>query len=264
MKSESEFEDTLRRAPSPEPTRELRERLKNDIHFSNRENGSLVELGHSLWRRWLPAIGYAVMVLGCVVVLAVQNHQQTGASQLLEKLSKEVAAKELQLTQQREQLLLSLVANSRIKNLQGNATEADQLAATLAELQALIAKLTGEAADLEAKLAAVLENNQFIAPYDFFNDPDGPMQQAQAEASSVKCVTNMKHIGLALRIWEVEHEDTNGNGGWFPPNLNAASREIPSVKVLCCPEDTANLLLAEQLKDLPDKGWGRWPENGGS
>ncbi|GEM_PF-1943196 len=270
MKTESEIENLLRQAPAPAPSPELGGKLKNAVHLPQSTNGTDLNLGGAFWRRWLPAIGYAVMVLGCVVVLAVQNHRQSAVVQQLEKLREDITLKEQQIEMQRDQTRLALAADARIKSLQDNATEADQLAATLAELQALIAKLTTEATDLEAKLAVVPDSNEVIAPYDFFNDPNGPMQKAREEVDSTKCVNNMKRIGLAFRIF------SNDNDGLFPPNFNSMANELSQATVLCCPKDESNRMLAERLFDFVQPNgpkddwsdwkaaWARWPINGGS
>lgn len=258
MKTEAEIENLLRQAPKPVPTPQLAGELKRTIQLPQRPNGTGIGLDLSVWRRWLPAIGYAVLILGCVVVLAVQSQQQSAAVQELDQLRADIASKEQQVARQREQTRLALVTDARIKSLQDDATEADQLAVTLAELQALIAKLTADAAGLEAKLAEVPENNQVIAPYDFFHPTDGPMAEAKEKAAAISCINNMKQIGLAIRIW------ANDNNDQFPPNLNSVSNELGIVKTLCCPSDTATQEFAKQLVALPDGGWSRWPLNGGS
>lgn len=271
MKTETEIETLLRNAPAPQPSPELGTKLRNAVRLPPSSNGADLNLGVPFWRRWLPAIGYAVMILGCVVVLAVQNQQNNAAIRDLEELREEVALKEKQVEQQREQTRLALAADARIKNLQDNAAEADQLALTLEELRALIARLTAEAAELEAQLAEMPERNEIIAPYDFFNDPDGPMQKAREEAHSIKCVNNMKQIGLSFRV------HAQDNDGWYPPNLNSVSNELIRATVLCCPKDVANTKLAETLFGSIQRtedgksyyralnsAWARWPVNGGS
>jgi len=270
MKTESEIENLLRKAPAPEPSPELGEKLKNAIRLPQSSNGAGFNLGIPFWRRWLPAIGYAVMVLGCVVVLAVQNRQQTAVNQQLKELREEIAAKEIQVEQQREQTRLALAADARLKSLRENAAEADRLASTLDELRALIAQLTAEASDLEAKLAEVPERNEIIAPYDFFNDPDEPMQKAREEAVAVKCVNNMRQIALCFRVYAQD------NDGQFPLTLNSMNNELSSATVLCCPSDEANLKLANRLFNFAQpsgpkddwsewkSAWEKWPINGGS
>jgi hypothetical protein len=149
-------------------------------------------------------------------------------------------------------------AAREFEQVKRDAAEADRLAARLAELQAQINALNAQAKDLNAQLAVAAENQKVIAPYDFFDATNSPLNEAREKAASIACVNNMKQIGLAIRIWENDHDEI------FPPNLNSVSNELNTVKVLCCPSDTASQKVAQQLAALPDRGWSRWPLNGGS
>lgn len=258
MKTTSEIESILRRAPTPQAPPQLACALKSAVELPATTNGSSRDLLGSLWRRWLPAIAYAILILGCVVVLAVQDSHKNALNRRNDELRRKIAIAQEKAVQRQQENAQAEDAARQIEQLKGNATEADQLALRLSELKAQIAALTAQAKDLKDQLAAVPQKQEVIAPFDFFGDPNSPLVKAHEKAMSISCVNNMKQIGLAARIWANDHD------GVFPPNLVTLSNELSVVKVLCCPADTANFDLAKQLGKLPDHGWSRWPANGGS
>jgi multidrug efflux pump subunit AcrA (membrane-fusion protein) len=270
MKTEAQIESLLRKAPTPKPAPQLTTSLKSAIKLPGHANGADLELSVPLWRRWFPALAYAVLILGCVMVLAVQNNQQRELIRQNEQLRAEIAMAE-EAAEERQQLLAKAQSAAReIEQWQRDAAEADRLAVRLAELQAQIAALTAQAKELEAQLAVVPENQQVIAPYDFFDAATSPLNEARERAASISCINNLKQIGLASRIW------ANDNDGWFPPTLNSMSNELHAVRTLCCPLDKANLELARSLVETfrdsggqgyqinPTAAWAKWPLNGGS
>ncbi|MDB6033489.1 MAG: hypothetical protein JWM16_3827, partial [Verrucomicrobiales bacterium] len=52
----------------------------------------------------------------------------------------------------------------------------------------------------------------------------------KTEANATRCVSNMKQIGLAMRIWANDHNNT------FPPDLISAKNELNTPKILFCPD----------------------------
>jgi hypothetical protein len=57
------------------------------------------------------------------------------------------------------------------------------------------------------------------------------LSKAKGKAQSISCVNNLKQIGLAARIFAVDHEDN------FPPSFLAMTNELVSPRVLICPQD---------------------------
>jgi prepilin-type processing-associated H-X9-DG protein len=96
------------------------------------------------------------------------------------------------------------------------------------------------------------------------------LSQAKARAQRISCVNNMKQIGLAFRVWAIDHEDsfpfnvsTNKGGslelcspGSDGFDRNAAfhfrvmSNELSTPKILLCPADTKaqSALIFENLQ----------------
>jgi hypothetical protein len=271
MKTEAEIETLLRKAPTPKPAPHLATSLKSAIKLPGPANGADLELSVPLWRRWFPALAYAVLILGCVVVLAVQNNQQRELIRQNEQLRAEIAVAQEAADARQQQLAQMMSAAREIEQLQRDAAEADRLAARLAELQAQIAALNAQAKELETQLAVVPENQKVIAPYDFFDANTSPLNEARERAVSAACINNLKQIGLAFHIW------ANDNNNLFPPNLNSMSNELSVARTLCCPKDQASLDLAKALFTAAgppseeqsyyrslDAAWARWPLNGGS
>ena len=55
--------------------------------------------------------------------------------------------------------------------------------------------------------------------------------KAKGKAQEINCVSNMKQIGLAARIWSGDHND------FVPPDFLSMSNEIVSTKILFCNSD---------------------------
>jgi prepilin-type N-terminal cleavage/methylation domain-containing protein len=78
------------------------------------------------------------------------------------------------------------------------------------------------------------------------------LAKAKARAQRINCVSNLKQVGLAMRMWSNEHGDkfpwavaiadggtldNMGNPGSIVDNYRAVSNEINSPKVLTCTSD---------------------------
>lgn len=258
MKTEAEIESLLRQAPTPQPAPQLATTLKSAIKLPGPTNGADLELSVPLWRRWFPALAYAALILGCVVVLAVQSNQQQELIRQNEQLRVEIAVAEEAAEERQQQLAKAQSAAREIEQWQRDAAEADRLAVRLAELQAQIAALNAQAKELEAQLAVVPENQKVIAPYDFFDATTSPLNEARERAASASCINNLKQIGLSFHIWAQE------NNGWFPPTLNVMSNQLGAAITLCCPADQTNRNFAQSLSGPGKNPWAAWPLNGGS
>ena len=57
------------------------------------------------------------------------------------------------------------------------------------------------------------------------------LAKAKDRAQRINCVSNMKQIGLAARMWSNDH------GGKFPPDFASMSNELATPKILVCPGD---------------------------
>lgn len=59
------------------------------------------------------------------------------------------------------------------------------------------------------------------------------LAKAKTRASSIGCVSNMKQVCLAARIYSNDHNEM------FPPDFLTMSNELFSPKILVCPQDPA-------------------------
>lgn len=57
------------------------------------------------------------------------------------------------------------------------------------------------------------------------------LAKAKSRAQQITCVSHMKQIGLAARMW------SSDNNGKFPPNFLSMSNELATPKVFVCPGD---------------------------
>jgi hypothetical protein len=57
------------------------------------------------------------------------------------------------------------------------------------------------------------------------------LSAAKGNATRIKCVSNLKQIGLGARIYSNDHDDV------FPPDFLSMKDELVSTKILVCPAD---------------------------
>jgi len=62
------------------------------------------------------------------------------------------------------------------------------------------------------------------------------LAQAKDKAQRIKCVNNMKQIGLAARLWSTDHN------GKFPPDFTSMSNELVGPNILVCPGDSSKTI----------------------
>src|SRR5580765_235255 len=65
------------------------------------------------------------------------------------------------------------------------------------------------------------------------------LSKAKARATQIRCMSNMKQIGLAARMWSSDHNET------FPPDFLSMSNEMASPKILVCPSDTRHAVAVD-------------------
>ena len=125
---------------------------------------------------------------------------------------------------------------NEVSQLRKVAAEATTLRAQAAEAATLRAQLASAAQNLaraESQMAEVTK----LSPEQ--------MQQLKEEAHSVRCVNNLKQIGLAARIWANDHNDV------FPPDFVTMKNELATPKILFCPADETNQRASEWPQHNP-------------
>jgi hypothetical protein len=107
--------------------------------------------------------------------------------------------------------------------------------AEVARLRELVGKLSAEVSQLE-KIRLENQNlrTRLAAPPTSSLAPDENQATQTARAMSLACVNNLKQLGLAVRVWSVDHGDVS------PANVVLMSNELSTPTVLVCPADTAH------------------------
>ncbi len=228
--NDDQIEKVLRQAPAPKAPAALEEKLKADIRLpQTTANAGAVQpdwRNRPSWsRRWLPALSFAAILLTCLVAVGMQG----GLMSELKQQNTDLRAKTQNLNSLRE-------ANADLQRLRNENQELDRLRKDNVELQ----KLRGEVAQLSTQLQGLQEARVANAQLKMRNasapaaGADDNANADQAEAECVRCVNNLKQIGLAFRIW------ANDNGDAYPKDFISMTNELSNWKVLQCPTDKAH------------------------
>ena len=231
----SEIEKVLRNAPRPLPPAGLKERLEAEAPAGRRDSGtstSRVERGASAWlARWWPALAPAAASLACAAVLTVQQKEIRDLKAALQAAPPAVPVQESRPAAEEQ-------AANPARDAAGSSIPEE---AEIARLKALTDKLTMEVSRLE-KMAAENEHlrKQLASGASATLTPEETkaLEEARERAMSIQCVNNMKQLGLAARIWAVDHGDTT------PASLLQMTNEMSTPKILFCPADTGRQAAA--------------------
>jgi len=221
----SEIENILRQAPQPKPPGNLQQRLKAQALNARSEAAPMFierkPVGGWL-RRWWPALAPTAISLACAATLTSQQNQ-------LHRLRADL-----------ENRAVPTPGAPRISasNTSGQTSSAPAAAEEeLQRLRTMVASLTAEISKLEhmrtenGRLRAELASRAAGA---FTPEELTAMEDARDRAMSIQCVNNLKQLGLAVRIWSIDHQQLS------PPNVLSLTNELGgSFKTLVCPADAA-------------------------
>jgi hypothetical protein len=227
--SDTQIESLLRKAPRPPAPARLKQHLLTGIRLP-RAQGISPEIvnGAPFWRRWFPAFAVGLLFLGCLIVLGVQTSQLLDLRR--ENTTLQAATADLeQLRQDNAELQQLRSASQEAERVRQNSEELLKLRAEVAELRDLAGELSALRAEnqrLRAERAA-LAAKAGIAP------EEDPFAKQKEKALSVQCISNLKQIGLAARMWRNDH-----NTNTLPTDWLAMKNELGTPKVLTCPADT--------------------------
>jgi len=228
--NDAQIESLLRRPPRPGAPVGLKAQLLADIRLpkSAASARSGISLSAPFWRRWFPALSFGALLLGCFIMVAWQtsqwlslrreNHTLRAALPDLEELRVEQEA----LQKRAAAAGQGTIAAREQEELVRLREEVAQLSARAQE----VATLQAENKRLQAEMAAAIAKAGLQPEVD-------PFAEQKEKAQRIQCVSNMKQIGLALRMWSNDNNDT------FPMDFLSASNELNSPKVLTCPSDSA-------------------------
>ncbi|HYE33077.1 MAG TPA: hypothetical protein VEH27_16745 [Methylomirabilota bacterium] len=218
--SNEQIENALRKAPTPQPPAGLEQRLVGQIQLpraQRQQSGGRFSLF-----RWAP--GFAtVLVVGVFAAVAMQQAQLTELREQTASL-RSAQPQPVDGADDVARLEQSLAA------LQKQSTELEALKKEMAEINALIPEVQTLATqnqrmrqELAALVAAAPEDSpEFRAAFAEAND----------KAKRIKCVNNLKNVGLAARIFATDNADSK-----FPQTFLSMTNELSTPMVLVCPAD---------------------------
>ena len=228
--NESEIENLLRKAPRPTAPAGLKEQLEAEIQLPPANHGRTSQPAFALpfWKRWIPALSFGVLLIGCLVILGVQ------ANQLLELRRENVA-----LRAATKDLDERVRENAELRRLQTAVLQAERAKKEQEELNQLrneVSRIRGAAQQLAvARAEAERLQAERVAAAAKAGVPmeEDPFAEAKARADRIACINNIKQIGLAARLWANDNKET------FPNDFLSMSNELNTPKILTCPGDTA-------------------------
>ena len=222
--NEEKIEDLLKKAPGAKAPAGLAEQLKKDIKLPRVESGSPADFTPQTWlRRWLPAFSLAAFFIACVVAVGMQTTVISGLKNDNEQLRS--SAQNLdQLRASNEDYKKLLAQSQDLDQLRKDNADLLRLRAEESRLQALAQEAGQLRASNQALLAQLPSTTTVAATNDFF-------AEAKEKAENIKCMNNLKQIGLAARIWLTDHNDA------YPTNFISMKNELNNWVVLQCPGD---------------------------
>lgn len=224
--TKSQIEELLRHAPRPAAPAGLKDTLTGQIKLPPTATASSNDVSSlrpmSWWERWWPALAPATASLAFAAVIVVQQNEITTLKATVRDLN----------------ATLSTATNSAPVKIQLTSAEiaippANAEADEITRLKQRVATLTREIAQLESVQRANEGLRTQLATPTGLSQPElDALAEAKAKAQSIACVNNLKQIGLAVRLWEMDNNNIN------PPDFLSMSTELSTPKILFCPGET--------------------------
>jgi flagellar motility protein MotE (MotC chaperone) len=235
------IENILRNAPGVKTPAGLADILRADIALPR---AVAVENTGDFWsgvRRWFPGFATAALFLTCLVALGVQQRVLSNLRQEQTQLASAAAEAQQVAEAKRAERERGRLEAEQLARLQKDNAELQQLRAEVAQLREHLQQLPALRAERERLAAQAKEMESQGAAAD-----SDPFAVAQDKAHRIQCVSNMKQIGLAARMWARDHNEI------MPSDFLTMQNELNGPRILVCPAET-NRVVA--------KGW---PEFNGS
>ncbi len=215
-----EIEKILRSAPVPPVPEGLQDQLTRQARRNpgNTPRDPAAERGW--FRRGWPIFAWGGAALACASTLLVQQMEIRGLQESLQAVQSESTSSETP-----DVVVAATAAPTNVSSAEDERAEIARLTAEIARLRDA-ANSAGELAAENQRLKAQLTAASGLSAEDLERS-----QAARERAESIRCVNNMKNIGLALRIFATD------NGDRFPPDILSMTNELSTPKILVCPAD---------------------------
>jgi hypothetical protein len=232
---EEQIEGLLRQAPRPTPTPGLRATLIAQAPATARSArpASIHEPLAAWLRRWRPALATTALAVLGLAVLGYQQVRLTALRTALDDLQAEPASHPTAPTP----------APPAAPNPAAVVGALDP--AELDRLRIAVATLKREVDALESLRAENAQLRNRATTGTPTPEETDALLKARDRARSIACVNNLKMLGLAVRVWAVDHNET------LPPDLLTLTNEIGSPKLLTCPGDTGRTAAAHWATFTP-------------
>jgi len=223
--NDANIETILFQAPRPLAPAGLLAQLEAEIALPSAKREGNARNWQNSWRRWFPAMAFGVLMLSCALLMAVQANWSANLKRENETL-REAVAELPQLRERHATLENAQAKHEELLQLQQDNDELHSLQAEVSQLRKLPAQIQQLQNENKRLAAAPAANANGTNPASFFED-------AQAEAERIRCVNNLKQVGLAVRVWSGDNNDK------YPTSLIVMSNELSTTQILICPSDTA-------------------------
>jgi hypothetical protein len=224
MTTDNELEQLLRKAPAPPAPFGLERRLTEQASRRKKE-ASWTWFSIFQQRSWAPALAMFVVLAGLLTALAVQQNTLTTLKQARQELAALAPAAQGQIEQEQTR-----GEDEELKNLQKQSVELRGLRQEMAEIENILAQqpaIAQENAALRAELSSLTQNHPELSP-----EFQTALAEARKKAERIKCVNNLKNVGLAARIWAADNGDKN-----LPIDFATMNNQLGTPKILICPSD---------------------------
>lgn len=132
--------------------------------------------------------------------------------------------------------------NRDLDRLRRDAAELQELRQATAVLRQQLQEIETLRAENQKLRNDLTQVKRSPAPQNYNEAFFDTAQSTRDKALSIRCVNNLKQLGLAVRIWATDHEDR------FPTSFLQMSNELGTPLTLLCPADTAKESIRQSLE----------------
>lgn len=204
--------------------------------------GCLIKVGHSFFMKIVAAL--LVLSVALNVYLLTRPSRSSESPAAAPNVEMGGVATESQVNKHEGRVVGEAAGASDARELARLRNEVGQLRAQAREAEAARMRETAQwrarvdaATQSLARAESALSEAAKLSPEQ--------MQQMKVEANSVRCVSNLKQIGLAARMWA--HE----NGNVLPPDFMAMKAQLTTPRILFCVEDPAAIQVSDWTEVNP-------------